>query len=169
MLERIYEILLFIRKLILSFENKFFVDFVENDIFPVLKTLLSTSSLVINIAVKSEVAIPINNVVAKPFIGPVPNIYRTRAVRPVVIFASNIEERALLKPSDIDCFKPFSFLISSLILSKIRTFASTDIPIVRTIPAIPGRVKTAPKPAKIPKIKTILNIKAISAKIPEIP
>ena len=74
-----------------------------------------------------------------------------------------------MNPSDIDCFKPFSFLISSLILSKIKTFASTDIPIVRTIPAIPGRVKTAPNPAKIPKINTRLNINAISAKNPEIP
>ena len=51
-----------------------------------------------NIAVKRDVAIPINKVVAKPFIGPVPNIYKTRAVKPVVIFASSIDERALLKP-----------------------------------------------------------------------
>ena len=121
------------------------------------------------IAVNKDVAIPISNVVAKPLIGPVPNMYKTSAVRPVVIFASKIEDKALLKPSLIDCFKPFSFLNSSLTLSNINTFASTDIPIVSTIPAIPGRVKTAPKPAKIPNIKTKFNINAISAKIPDGP
>ena len=123
----------------------------------------------INIAVNSDVAIPISKVVAKPLIGPVPNIYNTSAVKPVVILASKIEERALLKPSLIDCFKPFSFFSSSLTLSKIRTFASTDIPIVRTIPAIPGRVRTAPRPARIPNIKTMFSIKAISANIPDGP
>ena len=40
---------------------------------------------------------------------------------------------------------------------------------VKTIPAIPGSVSTAPSPAKIPNIKTILSINAISAKIPEGP
>ena len=42
------------------------------------------------IAVNNEVAIPISNVVAKPLIGPVPKMYNTSAVNPVVIFASNI-------------------------------------------------------------------------------
>ena len=121
----------------------------------------------INIAVNRDVAIPISKVVAKPLIGPVPNIYNTNAVKPVVIFASCMEERALLKPSLIDCFRPFSFYNSSLTLSKIRTFASTDIPIVRTIPAIPGRVRTAPNPARIPNINTMFNINAISANIPD--
>jgi hypothetical protein len=32
---------------------------------------------------------------------------------------------------------------SSLILSKIRTLESTPIPILRIIPAIPGRVRVA--------------------------
>ena len=122
-----------------------------------------------NIAVNNDVAIPINKVVAKPLIGPVPKIYKTSAVRPVVIFASKIEDKALLKPSLIDCFNPFSFLNSSLTLSNISTFASTDIPIVRTIPAIPGNVNTAPNPAKIPNIRTKLSIKATSANIPDGP
>ena len=109
--------------------NKSFVDLVEKDSFPDLNTLLSIRSLVINIAVNKDVAIPINKVVAKPLIGPVPNIYNTSAVRPVVIFASKIEDKALLNPSLIDCFSPFSFLSSSLTLSNINTLASTDIPI----------------------------------------
>ena len=35
--------------------------------------------------------------------------------------------------------------------------------------AIPGKVSTAPRPARIPKIKRIFNNKAISANIPELP
>ena len=96
-------------------------------------------------------------------------MYNTSAVRPVVMFASNIEDNALLKPSLTDCLNPFSFLNSSLTLSNIRTLASTAIPIVRTIHAIPGRVKTAPRPAKIPNIRTIFSINAISANIPDGP
>ena len=119
------------------------------------------------IAVNNEVPIPIRSVVAKPLIGPVPKINKISAVKPVVIFASNIEERALLKPSEIDLRIPFPLSSSSLTLSKIKTFASTDIPIVRTIPAIPGKVSTAPRPANIPKIRRMLSNNAISAKIPE--
>ena len=57
-----------------------------------------------NIAVNNDVAIPINNVVAKPLIGPVPNTNNIRPVRPVVMFASKIEDSALLKPSLIESF-----------------------------------------------------------------
>ena len=54
-----------------------------------------TNSLEINIAVKSDVIIPIKRVVAKPSTGPVPNTFRIKAVNPVVIFASKMEEYAL--------------------------------------------------------------------------
>ena len=50
---------------------------------------------------------------------------------------------------------PLLFFNSSRILSYIRTLASTDIPIVNTIPAIPGSVKTAPREDKTPKMKKI--------------
>ena len=50
-------------------------------------------------AVNKEVTIPINKVVAKPLIGPDPNTNKMIAVKPVVIFASKMEDRALLKPS----------------------------------------------------------------------
>ena len=46
-----------------------------------------------------EVKIPINKVVANPFIGPVPSENNINAVNPVVIFASNIEDKAFAKPS----------------------------------------------------------------------
>ena len=116
-----------------------------------------------------EVAIPIKRVVAKPLIGPDPNINKIKAVNPVVIFASNIDDKALLKPSLTDCLRPLALESSSLILSNIRTLASTDIPIVKTIPAIPGKVRTAPKPAKTPKINTIFNTRATSAYKPALP
>ena len=40
---------------------------------------------------------------------------------------------------------------------------------VKTIPAIPGSVKTAPKPERIPKINRIFNIRAILEYIPTLP
>ena len=51
-------------------------------------------------AVKSDVIIPINKVVANPLMGPEPNINKMIAVKPVVIFASKIEDSALAKPSE---------------------------------------------------------------------
>ena len=83
-----YVAFLFPRNLILRLLKRSFVVFVENESFPVLKTLLSISNRVIKIAVNSDVAIPISKVVAKPLIGPVPKIYKTNAVRPVVMLAS---------------------------------------------------------------------------------
>ena len=53
--------------------------------------LASINNRVIKMAVNKEVAIPINKVVAKPLIGPVPNTKRINAVKPVVIFASKID------------------------------------------------------------------------------
>ena len=132
-------------------------------------SLFSTNILVINIAVNKDVAIPINNVVANPLIGPDPKTNNINAVSPVVIFASRMDDNALLNPSLTACFCPFPLTNSSLILSKIRTLASTDIPIVRTIPAIPGRVRTAPRPASIPNINTIFNTRATSAYNPARP
>ena len=151
------------KKLIERFLNKFLVSDDEKAKSLLDEICLSTNILVIKIAVNKDVIIPISSVVAKPFIGPEPNINRISAVRPVVIFASKIEDRALLKPSETDCFKPLSLYNSSLTLSKIRTLASTDIPIVKTIPAMPGKVNTAPKPDKNPNINTIFKTKATSA------
>ena len=146
-----------------------FVAFVENETFLPLSFRESTRILVMKIAVKSEVPIPIRSVVAKPLMGPVPKIKRINAVNPVVILASKIEDSALLNPSAIAFRIPFPFLNSSRTRSKIRTFASTEIPMVNTIPAIPGKVSTAPRPARIPKIKRMFNNNAMSANNPELP
>ncbi len=98
-------------------------------------------------------------------------MYKMIPVSMVVIFASIIADRAplKLKPSRIACFSFFPFANSSLIRSKIITFASTDIPIVKIIPAIPGRVNTNPKAVRIPNINNTFTIKAISAKTPAFP
>ena len=51
----------------------------------------------------------------------------------------------------------------------MMTFASTAIPIVSTIPAIPGKVSVAPKSAITATNITTSATSAIFAKIPEIP
>ena len=104
---------------------------------------------------------------AKPFTGPVPIIYKIKAVINVVIFASKIVMNALENPSLIAVCGSFSFS-SSLILENIKTFASTAMPTVKTIPAIPGNVNEAPSNDIIPVIRTKLSIKEILAAIPNI-
>ena len=82
------------KKSIFKFLNRPFVKGVEKLSREPLFTSQLISSLEIKIAVNKEVIIPINNVVANPLIGPVPNVYRINAVKPVVIFASKIEDKA---------------------------------------------------------------------------
>ena len=64
-------------------------------------------------AANNDVTIPIIKVVAKPFTGPVPKIYRIIPVIKVVTFASKIEESAPLKPSSMASFKCFPIDSSS--------------------------------------------------------
>ena len=70
-----------------------------------------------NIAANKDVIIPITKVVAKPLIGPVPNVYKIIPVSKVVTLASMIELYALLYPSVIANLIPFPLVNSSLILS----------------------------------------------------
>ena len=164
-----YAILRFLKKLIFTFLKRPLVIAVEKSNLPPLFTYQSINNLVIKIAVNNDVTIPIIKVVAKPLIGPVPKTNNINAVKPVVMLASKIEDNALANPSFTDSFCDFPLSISSLIRSKIRTLASTDIPIVKTIPAIPGNVNTAPKLASTPKINKMFNNKAISANPPALP
>ena len=69
----------------------------------------SIKKRVMKMAVKSEVAIPINRVVANPLMGPVPKTKRINAVSPVVMLASKIEESALLNPSATAFLRPLPF------------------------------------------------------------
>ena len=96
-------------------------------------------------------------VIAKPCTGPVPTIYKINATIKVVKFASTIVMNALSYP-DVIASKGFTLRFnSSRILEKINTFASTAIPMVRTIPAMPGKVKVADKIDITEAIKTRFN------------
>ena len=93
--EIIYVNFLRFKKSIFRFLNNPFVRGVEKLSREPLFTSQLINSLEIKIAVNKEVIIPINNVVANPLIGPVPNVYKIKADKPVVIFATKIEDKAL--------------------------------------------------------------------------
>ena len=97
-------------------------------------------------------------VTAKPLIGPEPKIYKKSAANRVVRFESIIVEIARLYPLSIAGIAERPFLSSSRIRSKIKTFASTAIPIVKTMPAIPGRVNVACRVDNSAIIRMILKI-----------
>ena len=84
---------------------------------------------------------PIPNVAAKPLTKFVPNKNNTKQLRRVVIWPSTMDELALWKPLSIDLVRVLPSYNSSLILSNIRIFASTAIPILSISPDIPGKVK----------------------------
>jgi len=86
----------------------------------------------------------------------------------VVIFASKIVIKALEYPDSIALRYGVPFLISSLILSKIITFASTAIPTVNMKPAMPGKVSVDPSIDKIDVINKIFINNAADAIKPEI-
>jgi hypothetical protein len=90
-----------------------------------------------NTAVNILAVMPIIRVTANPLIGPVPNWKRKIAAIIVVTFASRIVLKAREKPAAIELKIPLPEESSSLILSKTKTLASTAIPIVNMIPAIP--------------------------------
>ncbi|OQC68619.1 MAG: hypothetical protein BWX47_01744 [candidate division Hyd24-12 bacterium ADurb.Bin004] len=64
----------------------------------------------------------------------------------VVRLESRIVMKALENPASTAGLIPLPARRSSRMRSRMRTFASTDMPMVSTIPAIPGRVSVAPRP-----------------------
>ena len=84
---------------------------------------------------------PIPNVAAKPLTKFVPNKNNTKQLRRVVIWPSTMDVLALWKPLSIDLVRVLPQYNSSLILSNIRIFASTAIPMLSISPDIPGKVK----------------------------
>ena len=74
---------------------------------------------------------------------------------------------ALAKPFFIALCGSILFFNSSEILAKIRTLASTAIPTVKTIPAIPGKVRVAPTIDITAVTKTKLVISAKFAESPK--
>ena len=101
-------------------------------------------------AVTSEKTVPQNNVYAKPLTVPVPSMKSTPAPTMVVTWLSKTAVNARRKPICTEARRLFPDHNSSLSRSKIRTLASTAMPIESTKPAIPGRVKTAFTPASKP-------------------
>ena len=124
-------------------ESEFLANGVEKDMLLLSPFLVIqvTITRVINTEVKNEQAIPIINTIAKPFTGPWPKANKIAPVKKVVTLPSKIAENAFSYPMLIADSKLTPLRSSSLIRSKINTFASIDIPMVNTIPAIPGRVK----------------------------
>ena len=112
---------------------------------------------------------PNDKVTANPLTGPEPNPNNITAAISVVTLASIIVFNACLYPISTEAIGERPDLISSLILSNIKTLASTAIPIVKTIPAIPGNVKVAWIKVKIAYKINKLNINAIFAKTPNVP
>ena len=116
--------------------------------------------------VNIEAITPKDKVIEKPLIGPEPNTNNNSDAIKVVILASKMVDKALSNPFFIDSYIFLFFTFSSFILSKISTLASTAIPIVKTMPAIPGNVRVAPI---VPNKETIMNKLAISEKLAIIP
>ena len=127
---------------------------------------VSKSILVIVIAVNIDANVPIVNVTANPFTGPVPKVKRITVIINVVRFESKIATNPLLNPASIALRIVFPNLSSSFILSNIITFASTAIPADRISPAIPGRVSVASIKLRQPKVISPNIIRAIFATIP---
>ena len=125
-------------------------------LFKLFSYVRSAKILVTTIAVNIDDITPIDSVTANPLIGPVPKINNIIDAIKVVIFASAIVEKAFLYPSSIEANGVEPLATSSFILSKIKTFASTAIPTVKIIPAIPGNVNVAPNNVNIPTKKNRL-------------
>ena len=83
-------------------------------------------------------------------------------------FESIMAESALENPLSIEAFIVFPTASSSRILSYINTLESTAIAIVKIIPAIPGNVSVALKPANIPNIKSTVKIRETAAIDPDL-
>ena len=122
----------------------------------------------IKIAVNMAHMIPMLKVIANPLIGPEPILASTNAAMSVVIFASIIVINARLYPDLTADIAFFPKLNSSFILSKIITFESIAIPIVRISPAIPGKVRVAPRMDRRDRIKITFKNNDIFAINPEI-
>ena len=119
------------------------------------------------IAVNIEVMMPIINVIEKPFIAPVPKEYRTTATIRVVKLASQMVKKARSYPASIASKGFLPRANSSLTLQNLKTLASTAIPTVKTIPAMPGNVSVADNMDITAINKIILKLNAKLAAIPK--
>ena len=79
------------------------------------------------------------SVIANPRIGPVPNWNRNAAAMSDAMCVSSSVRKTRANPALMAARTPRCAASSSLMRSKISTFESTPMPIVRTNPAMPGQ------------------------------
>lgn len=108
--------------------------------------------LVTVMAENMEIIIPTPSVMANPFIMLEPNQNKIKQVIMLEILESLIEGQALANPSSIEVPSGLPFFNSSLVLSNIKTLASTAIPMERIKPAIPERVKVTGHASNMAKV-----------------
>ena len=103
----------------------------------------STRICEIYTAVNTDVTKPIQSVTPNPLTEPDPKMIKIIPIKIVVTFPSKIALNAFSYPILMASNNPLPERNSSRIRSLISTLASTAIPNVNTIPAIPGKVKAA--------------------------
>ena len=108
---------------------------------------------------------PIMRLIANPVISPPPNRspnqMSTIQVIRVEKLPSLMAGQARLKPTSMDEARVRPMRTSSFIRSNISTLASIAMPIVSTMPAMPGKVSVAFKSDSTPKIMATLMMTAI--------
>ena len=120
-------------------------------------------------AVNIEVQIPRLMVTANPLTEPVPSTYRIAILMSVVTLESKIVENARRKPASRAAMGERPSFVSSRMRSLMRTLASTDMPNVSSMPAMPGSVSVAPSSERSARVRIRLNSRATSANTPNRP
>ena len=119
-----------------------------------------------NTAVKRLARSPIARLTANPFTGPLPKYIRITAQSSVVKLPSSTAEKAFSYPRLTALANVLPAFSSSRMRSKTSTLASTAMPRVRMIPAMPGMVIVAPNAAIAPRMSTTLTASAATAITP---
>jgi hypothetical protein len=124
------------------------------------------NTLLIHIAENSDTIIPRANIRPNPLIRFTQNINNIIATINHVKFESQIADHDCLKPIAVASLSFFHFVISTLILSNIRIFASIAIPIDNIKPAIDASVNTIQSVLIIDNTITTYKNKATEATKP---
>ena len=128
------------------------------------------NNLVVVIALNKLTNTPIKSVSANPLTKLDVKRYKIMAVMIVEILESRIDGHARRKPSSTAPVFGSPRFNSSLIRSKISTFASTAMPMVSTNPASPARdIVKSGMSLKSPSVRAMYMRSANDAKTPNIP
>ena len=112
---------------------------------------------------------PMASVTANPRTGPDPNWNRITAAINVVTLASMIVRSACRKPISTAETGVRPLRVSSRMRSNTSTLASTAMPIVSTMPAMPGNVRVACKAESAATINAMFTESATVAATPNNP